>query len=72
MAQRIAQQSRHILEIDGKKYELTASESPESLDPDQVQNITILYNMPSNSVRRVNLNCFALGFLGCLKLNSNG
>ncbi|XP_027897312.1 uncharacterized protein LOC114159547 [Xiphophorus couchianus] len=36
VAQRIAQQSRHILEIDGKKYELNASESPESLDPDQV------------------------------------
>ncbi|XP_014855784.1 PREDICTED: uncharacterized protein LOC106925799 [Poecilia mexicana] len=36
VAQRIAQRSRHILEIDGKKYELDASESPGSLDPDQV------------------------------------
>uniref|UniRef100_A0A3Q2QMV8 RING-type E3 ubiquitin transferase n=1 Tax=Fundulus heteroclitus TaxID=8078 RepID=A0A3Q2QMV8_FUNHE len=36
VAQRIVQDCRHFLEIDGKKYELNASEHPESLDPDQV------------------------------------
>ncbi|KAM4717921.1 uncharacterized protein FYW61_017839 [Anableps anableps] len=36
VAQRIVQQCRHILEVDGKKYELNASESPKSLDADQV------------------------------------
>ncbi|XP_038140281.1 uncharacterized protein si:busm1-163l24.3 isoform X1 [Cyprinodon tularosa] len=36
VAQRIVQDYRHVLEIDGRKYELNASEHPDSLDADQV------------------------------------
>ncbi|XP_071324196.1 uncharacterized protein [Trachinotus anak] len=36
VAQRVIQQSRHILEVDGKKYKLTVTEHHESLDPDKV------------------------------------
>ncbi|XP_047426743.1 uncharacterized protein si:busm1-163l24.3 [Mugil cephalus] len=36
VAQRIIQVSRHILEVDKKTYELTATEHRESFDPDQV------------------------------------
>ncbi|XP_040918461.1 uncharacterized protein si:busm1-163l24.3 [Toxotes jaculatrix] len=36
VAQRVIQQSRHILEVDGKKYELIVTEHHESLDPDKV------------------------------------
>lgn len=36
VAQRVIQHSRHILEVDGKKYNLTATEHRENLDPDQV------------------------------------
>ncbi|XP_026180907.1 uncharacterized protein LOC113140969 isoform X2 [Mastacembelus armatus] len=36
VAQRVIQHSRHILEVDGKKYRLTVTEHCESLDPDKV------------------------------------
>nr|XP_015804354.2 uncharacterized protein si:busm1-163l24.3 isoform X1 [Nothobranchius furzeri]XP_015804356.2 uncharacterized protein si:busm1-163l24.3 isoform X1 [Nothobranchius furzeri] len=36
VAQRVIQRSWHILEVDGKKYKLTATRHQESLDPDQV------------------------------------
>ncbi|XP_023124222.2 uncharacterized protein si:busm1-163l24.3 [Amphiprion ocellaris] len=36
VAQSVIQHSWHILEVDGKKYKLTATEHRESLDPDQV------------------------------------
>ncbi|XP_051244322.1 uncharacterized protein si:busm1-163l24.3 [Dicentrarchus labrax] len=36
VAQRVIQQSRHILEVDGKNYKVTVTEHRESLDPDKV------------------------------------
>ncbi|XP_069004702.1 uncharacterized protein [Embiotoca jacksoni] len=36
VAHRVIQHRRHILEVDGKKYKLTATEHRESLDPEQV------------------------------------
>ncbi|XP_022595116.1 uncharacterized protein LOC111217498 [Seriola dumerili] len=36
VAQRVIQQSKHILEVDGKKYELVVTEHHEHLDPDKV------------------------------------
>ncbi|XP_017284953.1 uncharacterized protein si:busm1-163l24.3 [Kryptolebias marmoratus] len=36
VAQRVIQCTQHILEVDGKKYKLTATKHQESLDPDQV------------------------------------
>ncbi|XP_039975907.1 uncharacterized protein si:busm1-163l24.3 [Xiphias gladius] len=36
VAQRVIQQSRHILEVDGKKYKLIVTEHHESQDPDKV------------------------------------
>ncbi|XP_053193899.1 uncharacterized protein si:busm1-163l24.3 isoform X2 [Scomber japonicus] len=36
VAQRVIQHSWHILEVDGKKYELIVTEHHESLDPDKV------------------------------------
>ncbi|MEQ2158542.1 hypothetical protein GOODEAATRI_013426 [Goodea atripinnis] len=36
VAQKVVQHRCHILEIDGKKYELNVSQHPESLEPDQV------------------------------------
>ncbi|XP_035511574.1 uncharacterized protein si:busm1-163l24.3 isoform X2 [Morone saxatilis] len=36
VAQRVIQQSRHILEVDGKNYKVIVTEHRESLDPDKV------------------------------------
>ncbi|XP_028268493.1 uncharacterized protein LOC114440315 [Parambassis ranga] len=36
VAQRVIQRRRHILEVDGKKYTLTATEHRDTLNPDQV------------------------------------
>ncbi|XP_037647460.1 uncharacterized protein si:busm1-163l24.3 [Sebastes umbrosus] len=36
VAQRVIQHSRHLLEVDGKKYKVVVTEHRESLDPDKV------------------------------------
>ncbi|KAM4531181.1 uncharacterized protein PAE49_023421 isoform 1-T2 [Odontesthes bonariensis] len=45
VAQRVVRRSWHVLDVDGKKYKLTAVEHCESLDPDQIiLNLTATVN----------------------------
>lgn len=41
-AQRIIQRSQHTLEVDEKKYRVTATEHRERLEPDQVRGAALL------------------------------
>lgn len=49
MAQRVIQRSRHVLEVDTKKYEVIVTEHRETLDPDKVHLSRMFRNMTTNA-----------------------